>query len=284
MRAPDQLGPADRLGHDTAAARAYHRSFAIAPQGTDMTDPTLPDSTPALQLTGSSTMLAGIQRAAEAYMRTRPARIAVNGGVGTARGYKALLDGTTDVAMASGAAPFDLAAAAAARGLAFGATVVARDVILPLLHPANPVAVLTLAELGAIFSGRIVNWRELGGDDAAIEVLAGPPSGGVTGSWRSHVIGDGAGFTPRAVVRGADERMARVASCRSAITYLPQMALPPQRFKVPRIVSGAGRTAPLAAPAFAPLMLVTLGAAGPAAARFIAYAAARHDVTGDARE
>lgn len=249
-----------------------------------MTDPTLTERAPALQLTGSTTMLAGIQRAAEAYMRTRPARIVVNGGVGTARGYKALLDGTTDVAMASGAAPFDLAGAAAARGLAFRAAVVARDAILPLLHPANPVGVLTLAELGAVFSGRIVNWRELGGEDAAIEVLAGPPSGGVTASWRSHVLGDGASFTPRAVVRGADERMARVASCRGAITYLPQMALPPRRFKLPRVLSGAGRDALAAAPAFAPLMLVTLGAPGPAAARFIAYAATRYDVTGGARE
>lgn len=232
---------------------------------------------PALQLSGSTTLLASIQRAAEAYMRTHAARIVVNGGVGTARGYKALLDGATDVAMASGAAPDELAAGAAARGLSFRETVVARDAILALLHPSNPVEVLTLAELRAIYTGRIANWRALGGPDAAIEVLVGPPTGGVTSSWRASIVGDDATFTPRARVLGAGERAARLAAHPAAIGYLPAMALPARGLKIPRIARGAGdRTAP--EPAQAPLMLVTLGAPSALAARFIAHAATRADL------
>jgi ABC-type phosphate transport system substrate-binding protein len=85
-----------------------------------------------------------MQRAAEAYMATRPARIVVNGGCGTARGYKALLDGTTDIAMASGSAPDDLRAAAA-RNRPLRATVVSRDAILALVHASIPLATLRLS-------------------------------------------------------------------------------------------------------------------------------------------
>lgn len=231
----------------------------------------------ALLLTGSTTLLARMQRAAEAHMAAHGGRIVVDGGVGTTRGYKALLDGTADIAMASGAAPADLAGAAAARGLSFHATAIARDEILPLLHPANPLHTLTLAELRAIFTGRIADWGALGGAPAPIEVLVGQPSGGVTASWRASIVGDDATFTPRAEVLGTGERLARLAARPAAIGYAPRMALPANGLKIPRITA-VDKLARASAPAHAPMMLVTLGAPGPMAARFIAYAVRRADL------
>jgi phosphate transport system substrate-binding protein len=233
---------------------------------------------PALQLSGSTTLLPRMQRAAESYMRVQmfsdAARIVINGGCGTARGYKALLDGTTDIAMASGAVPADLAAAAAARGLAFRAAIVSRDAILPLVHAANPLDSLTLLQLRNIFTGRIVNWRGVGGPDAAIEVLVGPASGGVSASWHKTLLGDGDTCTPLARVLGMDERLARLAKRPDAITYLAQMALPLRGLKVLRVGGIAAAPMPSAYPLHAPMSLVTLGMPGPAAARFIAHAAA----------
>ena len=235
----------------------------------------LQNATPALQLTGSTTLLPRMQRAAESYMRMRmyphAARIVINGGCGTARGYKALLDGTTDIAMASGAVPADLAAAAAARGLAFRAAIVSQDAILALVHEANPLDGLTLLQLRNIFTGRIVNWRSLGGPDAAIDVLVGPASGGVSASWRKTLLGDGDTCTPLARVLGMDERLARLVNRPHAITYMAQMALPLRGLKVLRVGGMAAAPAPSAYPLYAPMSLVTLGMPGPAAARFIAH-------------
>ena len=223
---------------------------------------------PALQLTGSTTLLPRMQRVAEAYMDTHAVRIVVNGGCGTARGYKALLDGTTDIAMASGTAPDELAAAADARGLPFRATVVRRDAIVPVVHASNPVDALTLRQLRNVFTGRIADWHLLGGPRAPIEVLVGPPTGGVSTSWRRRVLGVDDTYTPLARVLGADDRLARLAARPFAITYAPHMALP-RGLKVLRIAD----TAP-GDKVYAPLMLVTLGPWTLPAARFIAYAAA----------
>jgi phosphate transport system substrate-binding protein len=226
-----------------------------------------------LQLTGSTTLLPRMQRAAEAYMGLHPARIVINGGCGTTRGYKALLDGTTHVAMASSKAPGDMTAVAAARGLAFRETVVARDAILALVHASNPLTMASLRDLRNIFTGRIANWRQLGGIDAPIDVLVGPPAGGVSASWRGMVLGADDTLLPSARVLPMAERIARVAAQPYAITYVAQTTVDTRRLKVLRVED----TTPGAAAAYplhAPMMLVTLGTVAPAAAQFIAFAAA----------
>jgi len=45
------------------------------------------------------------------------------------------------------------------------------DALVAITHPSNPVKSISLADLKAVFDGRIKNWRELGGPDAAIEVV-----------------------------------------------------------------------------------------------------------------
>lgn len=233
-----------------------------------------------LQLTGSTTLLARMQQAAEIYMGGHAARIVVNGGCGTARGYKALLDGTTDIAMASGAPADDITAALQARRLALQATVVAEDAIVPVTHPSNPVSRLSLQQLGHIYTGRIVNWRQVGGHDAAIDVLLGPPAGGLSISWRRAILGLSDTFTPQAQVMAMTTRLARVAVHPHAIAYVADMALPAHRVKALWIDGiAAGRLR-------APMTLVTLeGAASSAAAAatFIAWTAKSGAAAGPGR-
>lgn len=238
----------------------------------------------ALQLTGSTTMLPRMQGVAEAFMETHAARVVINDGCGTGRGYKALLDGTTDIAMASGTMPDDLAATAAARGLALRNTIVSEDAILPLVHASNPIGALSLLQLRNIFTGRIANWRTLGGPDAAIDVLVGPPSGGVSSSWRKQLLGDEDTCTPLAQVLGTDARLARSAARPFAITYAPRTAMPRRHLKIVRLDDTGGGPAPQGYPLRAPMMLVTLDPPSPAAARFIAYAAASAPAAAEAND
>lgn len=45
------------------------------------------------------------------------------------------------------------------------------DALVAITHPSNPVKSISLADLKGVFAGRIKNWRELGGPDAAIEIV-----------------------------------------------------------------------------------------------------------------
>lgn len=49
---------------------------------------------------------------------------------------------------------------------------VAWDALVVIVHPSNPVKEITLAQLRAIYRGRISNWQQLGGRDAAIDLYA----------------------------------------------------------------------------------------------------------------
>ena len=46
--------------------------------------------------------------------------------------------------------------------------VVARDAIAVIVNPTNPVNQLTLQQVSDIFSGKVNNWREVGGEDRPI--------------------------------------------------------------------------------------------------------------------
>jgi len=50
-------------------------------------------------------------------------------------------------------------------------TTVGKDAIAAIVHPSNPVGSLSLAQLSDIFSGKVSNWKAVGGPDLPIEVL-----------------------------------------------------------------------------------------------------------------
>ncbi len=51
-------------------------------------------------------------------------------------------------------------------------TPVAWDAIVVISHPKNPVKNITLDDLEGVFSGEILNWKDLGGPDAPIDLVA----------------------------------------------------------------------------------------------------------------
>lgn len=57
--------------------------------------------------------------------------------------------------------------------------VLARDALVPVVAPGNPVRRLTLDQLAAIYAGRVTRWAELGGEDAPITPHLVEPEAGV---------------------------------------------------------------------------------------------------------
>ncbi len=51
------------------------------------------------------------------------------------------------------------------------------DEIVFFVNPANPVKKLTMAQIKGILTGKIANWKEVGGEDAPILIIAEIPTG-----------------------------------------------------------------------------------------------------------
>ena len=74
---------------------------------------------------------------------------------------------------------------------------VAKDGLSVYVNESNPITELTMAELKAIFTGKITSWKELGGPDAKIIPYSRENSSGTYVFFKEHVL-ENADFTPRA--------------------------------------------------------------------------------------
>lgn len=177
MRVLTHLRTAVRATLVVVLASCTTAADARTPDGSDVT------------LAGSTSIQPFAERWAEEY---RAGRVIVQAGGSTA-GIKAAHDGTADVGMSSRALiPSETA------GLV--QTVVARDGIAVIVHASNPVRGLSLAQLRAIYSGVIGNWRELGGADARITVITREDGSGTRDAFEQFVMGPSHQITPSALV------------------------------------------------------------------------------------
>lgn len=122
-----------------------------------------------LTIKGSDTMVILNQRWAENWMKANPQkRVQVTGG-GSGTGIAALINGTTDIG-ASSRPLKDLEIKKIQNR--FQSTVIeianSKDGIGVYVNEANPVKELTLDQIKDIFTGKINNWKEVGGRDAKI--------------------------------------------------------------------------------------------------------------------
>jgi phosphate transport system substrate-binding protein len=147
---------------------------------------------------GSDTMVILGQRWAEEYMKkSSGTTLQVTGG-GSGTGIAALISGTTDICQSSRAMKQAEKEKLRDRYNTTGVEIpVARDGLSIYLNSANPVNELTLDQLKGIFTGRITNWKDVGGPDARIIVYSRENSSGTYVFFKENVLG-GADFTPRA--------------------------------------------------------------------------------------
>jgi phosphate transport system substrate-binding protein len=141
-----------------------------------------------LQVKGSDTMVNLAQAWAEKYMeKNADAFVAVTGG-GSGTGIASLISGTCDIAMSSRTIKEKEIALAKQKGVVPFEIKVALDGLAVVVHPSNPVDKLTLEQLAGIFSGRISNWKELGGADAKIVLLSREVNSGTHVYFKEHVL------------------------------------------------------------------------------------------------
>lgn len=133
-------------------------------------EPVAPPSTARLLLTGSTTMAPLMLEVTKRFHALHPGiQIDVQMG-GSGRGITDVRQGKADIGMVSralGETEHDLYSMP-----------IARDGVAVIVHKDNPVASLSDSQLLDLYTGKIANWRQLGGRDAPVLVLQASQEGG----------------------------------------------------------------------------------------------------------
>jgi len=130
------------------------------------------DSASYIENKGSDTIVNLALAWAEKYQSIHPdVRISVTGG-GSGTGLASLINGTVDIANASRQIKSEEVDKAKSQGIDPVEFTIARDAIAVIVNPENPVSQLTLRQISDIYSGKISNWSEVGGEDRPIVRLS----------------------------------------------------------------------------------------------------------------
>jgi phosphate transport system substrate-binding protein len=138
---------------------------------------------------GSDTMVILSQKWAEIYMKKHPeTTIQVTGG-GSGVGIAALINGSTDIANSSRPIkPTELEKIKTKYKKSGIEIACAKDGLSIFLNKTNGVNELSIQQLGDIFSGKITNWKEVGGADAKIQLYGRESSSGTFEFFKEHVV------------------------------------------------------------------------------------------------
>jgi len=178
-----------------------------------------------IQVKGSDTMVNLAQAWAEIYMGKNSGDfVAVTGG-GSGTGFSSLISGTCDIAMSSRNIKDKEIALAQKKGINPREIKVALDGLAVVVNPKNAVDKLTIDQLAKIFTGKITNWKEVGGVDAKITILSREVNSGTHVYFKEHVLrkmdaNSKEEFAPGALMLPSSQAIAdEVANNPSAIGY-----------------------------------------------------------------
>jgi phosphate transport system substrate-binding protein len=141
-----------------------------------------------VQIKGSDTMVNLAQAWAEKYMEVNPTDfISVTGG-GSGTGLSALISGTCEIAMSSRNIKNKEIELAGKKGIKPFEIKAALDGLAVVVNPKNPIDKLTIEQLAQIFTGKITNWKQVGGQDSKIVILSREVNSGTHVYFKEHVL------------------------------------------------------------------------------------------------
>lgn len=105
---------------------------------------------------------------------------------------------------------------------AYQAVIIGKDKVIVIVHKDNPVAKLSREQLTGIFSGKITNWKDVGGKDAPILVVWGGLTQGTNSMFVKHIMGGTKPTDEVIAATTAEDIRHNVASNPEAIGIGPQ--------------------------------------------------------------
>jgi phosphate transport system substrate-binding protein len=145
---------------------------------------------------GSDTMVILAQRWAERYMSSNKGVVIQVTGGGSGTGISALINGTTDICNSSRPMKSSEVKKLKERFGSVGVEIpCAKDGLSIYVNEGNPVTDLTLAQIRDIYTGRITNWKDVGGQDARIIMYSRENNSGTYVYFKDNVL-KGADYSP----------------------------------------------------------------------------------------
>lgn len=168
-------------------------SLVVTGCSEDNDDPTPTTTGPApltgtLDIIGSNTVTPISTAWAEEFMNQHPqVNISVSG-PGSSAGIAALINQTTTFAQASRSIKQSEIDQAKANGVDVVETIVGLDALSVVVNPNNPVDSLTIEQLSDIYTGKVTNWSEVGGNNAPIVLLSRDTNSGTYAYFLEEVV------------------------------------------------------------------------------------------------
>jgi phosphate transport system substrate-binding protein len=221
-----------------------------------------------ISLLGSTSIQPFAEVLAEHYVKQNPGELVEVQGGGSTAGLQATANGLTDIGMCSRALKSE-------EKEQFTPILIARDGLAVVVNPQNPVAAagLSLEQLRGLFTGRVTNWKNVGGKDGPVRPITREEGSGTRESFVKLVMGKER-ISRRALTQESNGAVKElVKGDPAAIGYMSLGLVGKEIRAVP-----IGGTQPTAENVLAgryalarPLLFVTKGAASPAAQKFIDF-------------
>ena len=173
-----------------------------------------------LQIEGSTTVGPIADAFAEYFKKVYPDLDITVKKTGSGDGAAALVDNRCDVATMSRFMKGKEYKDAVANDVYPVAHVVAMDGVCVVVHPSNPVAALTKAQIRDIYTGKITNWNQVGGPSMAIVVISRDTSSGTYETFHNLVMNKQEMASGVEYVNSNPQAHARVKTTQGAIGYV----------------------------------------------------------------
>jgi phosphate transport system substrate-binding protein len=172
-----------------------------------------------ITMSGSTTVLPIAQATAEIFMDKNPEiNISVRGG-GSSVGIASIIAGTVDIGNASRHIKTQELTQAREQGVNPNEIVVANDGIAIVLHRDNPIQNLTVQQVKDIYTGKISNWKDLGGPSQPIVVISRDVSSGTFEVFNELVLGGSKAIESALMLASNNAVVSTIAGTPGAIGY-----------------------------------------------------------------
>jgi phosphate transport system substrate-binding protein len=155
-------------------------------------------------------------------------------GTGSGKGFAELMDGKIEASIASS----PLASLLSKKGLSDDGTyqehIIIQDVIVPIVHKSNPVSELTWEQLSDINTGKITNWKEVGGEDQKIVVVTSHKESATRAVFQKKVMKKANYAEGKRVVKSTRQEVGLVSKFKGGIGAVSEgfVAMNPGKVKV----------------------------------------------------
>lgn len=141
-----------------------------------------------IAIDGSTTVGPIAKAFAEYYGKLHPDVVITVSESGSGNGAKSLINAACDIASLSRPLKPSEKKAAQDAGILPIETIVAIDGLAIIVHPSNPVAGLKIEQVRKIYTGEIVNWKDVGGPDLPIVTISRDTNSGTYESFETLVM------------------------------------------------------------------------------------------------